>query len=166
MCWVFCWYSSQSCLWDSLSFLAVSPWVPVPVLGAVWVPHLYRILTVLQSLFARNFYNFKYLALCLAFFINIILLFYKVTLKWLLACLLICLYVVQCRWQLYCSVFDVVIAFPSWTLRVTWYIQLYIDKCIPWGERIVHSFFLTSPLGRYTPSSEDGSPFLEGGCCL
>ena len=39
---------------------------------------------VLQSLFARNFYNFKYLALCLAFFINIILLFYKVTLLYLL----------------------------------------------------------------------------------
>lgn len=30
------------------------------------------------SLFARNFYNFKYLALVLAFFINVILLFYKV----------------------------------------------------------------------------------------
>ncbi|XP_025103910.1 ryanodine receptor-like isoform X4 [Pomacea canaliculata] len=31
------------------------------------------------SLFARNFYNFKYLALTLAFFINVILLFYKVS---------------------------------------------------------------------------------------
>ena len=54
-------------------------------MGAERVPHLYCILTVSQSLFARNFYNFKYLALCLAFFINIILLFYKVTLKCLLA---------------------------------------------------------------------------------
>ncbi|XP_055878934.1 ryanodine receptor 2-like isoform X5 [Biomphalaria glabrata] len=31
------------------------------------------------SLFARNFYNFKYLALLLAFFINVVLLFFKVT---------------------------------------------------------------------------------------
>ncbi|XP_012937590.1 ryanodine receptor [Aplysia californica] len=31
------------------------------------------------SLFARNFYNFKYLALLLAFFINVVLLFFKVS---------------------------------------------------------------------------------------
>lgn len=31
-----------------------------------------------QSLFARNFYNFKYVALFLAFIINFMLLFYKV----------------------------------------------------------------------------------------
>ncbi|BFZ07812.1 hypothetical protein BsWGS_10847 [Bradybaena similaris] len=31
------------------------------------------------SLFARNFYNFKYVALLLAFFINVVLLFFKVT---------------------------------------------------------------------------------------
>ena len=34
------------------------------------------------------------------------------------------------------TVCDVVVAFPSETLGVTWYRQLSINKCIPWGERI------------------------------
>ena len=36
---------------------------------------------ILQSMLARNFYNFKLIALALAFLINFILLFYKVNEK-------------------------------------------------------------------------------------
>ncbi|XP_053408017.1 ryanodine receptor-like isoform X6 [Mercenaria mercenaria] len=41
--------------------------------------YILRMLSSIGSLFARNFYNFKYLALLLAFLINFMLLFYKVS---------------------------------------------------------------------------------------
>ena len=55
------------------------------------------------------------------------------------------------------------------TLGMTRYVQLYPHKIIyiPWGDRIVCVTIFSFPCHMHSHmlSSEDLSPFLEGGCC-
>ena len=64
---------------------------------------------------------------------------------------------------------------PAVVVVIVFLLQLYSDKGIPLGEKIVHVrppptpafFFFTIPchMGSHMLSLEDLSPFLKGGCC-